>query len=67
MSSFWMWNGDVMLENQKGWSVSLYLRNIFNTEGITGGLPPALVGVKSQGYFVARPRTIGLSVGFHLR
>ena len=67
MSSFWMWNGDIMLENQKGWSVSLYLRNIFNTEGITGGLPPALVGVKSQGYFVARPRTIGLSVGFHLR
>jgi iron complex outermembrane receptor protein len=67
MKSFWMWNGSTTLETHKNYSVSLYVRNIFNAEGITGGLPPALVGVKSQGYFMARPRTIGLNVGVRMR
>jgi outer membrane receptor protein involved in Fe transport len=67
MKSFWMWNGSATLETQKNLLVSLYIRNMFNAEGITGGLPPPLVGVKSQGFFMAQPRTIGLNVGVRIR
>jgi outer membrane receptor protein involved in Fe transport len=67
MKSFWMWNGSVTLETKKNWLVSLYIRNMFNAQGITGGLPPALVGVKSQAFFMATPQTVGLTVGVRMR
>lgn len=60
MDSFWMWNAAVTLDTNDSWSTRLFVRNMFDEEGITGGLPPGFSSDKSSGFYVARPRTMGL-------
>ena len=42
MDSFWIWNGSVTLDTD-AWSVGLFVRNIADEEGITGGAGPGVV------------------------
>jgi iron complex outermembrane receptor protein len=69
IGGFSTWNGSVDLINTHGLSLSLYGQNLFNTLGITGGLDPGEAGPpptneRSAHYFISRPRTIGLRVGY---
>jgi iron complex outermembrane recepter protein len=69
IGGFSTWNGSVDLMNTHGLSLSLYGQNLFNTLGITGGLDPGEAGPpptneRSAHYFISRPRTIGLRVGY---
>ena len=69
IGGFSTWNGSVDLMNTHGLSLSLYGQNLFNTLGITGGLDPGEAGPpptndRSAHYFISRPRTIGLRIGY---
>ena len=69
IDGFSMWNGSVGLVNKSGLSMSLYGQNLFNTLGITGGLDPGEAGppptnARAAHYFISRPRTIGLRLGY---
>lgn len=64
MDSFWIWNGSVTLDAEK-WSLGLFVRNLGNEEGITGGSGERLFGTRAQHFFVSRPRTVGLSFSYH--
>lgn len=54
------------------WSASLYVKNLFNTDGITGGfLEPHMGTSPADGYygngskvFISQPRTIGMSLSY---
>lgn len=66
---FSVWNASVDLANTHGLDVSVYGENLFNQLAITGGLDPGEAGppptnVRAAHYFVGRPRTIGLRVGY---
>jgi hypothetical protein len=51
IDAFSLWNGAISFVPERGhWKASLFLRNIFNARGVTGGLPASLVGPVSQGY-----------------
>jgi hypothetical protein len=54
----------VDLLNGHGLYTSLYAQNIFNQLGITGGEDAGEVGLRAEHFFVGRPRTIGLRVGY---
>ena len=69
IDGFSIWNGSVGLVNKSGLSMSLYGQNLFNTLGITGGLDPGEAGppptnARAAHYFISRPRTIGLRLGY---
>ena len=64
MDSFWIWNASVTLKTKKRWSANLFVRNLFNEEGVTGGLSQAFATDKSSGFFVSRPRTVGLGISY---
>jgi outer membrane receptor protein involved in Fe transport len=69
ISGFSIWNGSIDLMNTHGLSMSLYGQNLFNTLGITGGLDPGEAGppptnARAAHYYISRPRTIGLRVGY---
>jgi len=54
--------------NQGPWQIALFVRNVFNTLGVTGDLLPD--GAQLPGrprLFVARPRTIGLQAHYDFR
>lgn len=71
--SFSLWNVTSTLRMDQ-WKVSLYAKNIFDEEGVTGNYPSAYMsndtGVyenyfgNNQRQYIATPRTIGLSVGY---
>ena len=61
--SFFIWNASVTLDAGK-WSASIYGRNLFSEEGITGGTPPGFSGNRSAYEYVTRPRTIGLALSY---
>jgi hypothetical protein len=42
----------------------LYIQNMFNNLGITGGQDRGAVGIRGEHFFVSRPRTIGVRVGY---
>jgi outer membrane receptor protein involved in Fe transport len=54
------------------WSVSLFVKNLFNADGVTGGFLEAHMGTDpTQNYdgngskvFIAQPRTVGLSASY---
>lgn len=68
---FALWNLSSSIGGDK-WSVTLYVKNLFNRDGITGGLLEDYMGTdKSQNYlgngskvFISQPRTIGLSAKY---
>jgi outer membrane receptor protein involved in Fe transport len=69
IDAFSIWNGSIDVTNTHGLSLSLYGQNLFNALGITGGLDPGEAGppptnARAAHYFVSRPRTIGLHVGY---
>jgi outer membrane receptor protein involved in Fe transport len=69
IGAFSIWNGSIEAMNTHGLSLSLYGQNLFNALGITGGLDPGEAGppptnVRAAHYFVSRPRTIGLHLGY---
>ena len=64
MDSFWIWNASVKLQTEGNWSANLFVRNLFNEEGVTGGLSSAFATDKSSGFFVSRPRTVGLGISY---
>ena len=63
IDSFWVWNGALTLDAGT-WNASLFVRNLGNEEGVTGGLTQANHGIRSQQFNVIRPRTVGLSFGY---
>jgi outer membrane receptor protein involved in Fe transport len=69
ISGFSIWNGSIDLMDSHGLSMSVYGQNLFNTLGITGGLDPGEAGppptnARAAHYYITRPRTIGLRVGY---
>ena len=67
--SIWDFNSTIFINN---WSVGLFVKNLFNEEGVVGVFTEEYMGTSpEQNYFgsgaksvVARPRTIGLLVSF---
>ena len=57
MEDFWIWNGAVSLESGS-WSLTAFLRNIGDEEGITGGNNEFTFGTRGQHFFVTRPRSV---------
>jgi outer membrane receptor protein involved in Fe transport len=69
IDGFAMWNASINFLNTHGLDFSLYGQNLFNTLGITGGLDPGEAGPgptadRAAHYFISRPRTIGLRIGY---
>lgn len=69
IAGFSLWDASVDLSSRGGLYTSLYAQNLFNQLGITGGLDagevaPGNGGVRHSHYFVGRPRTIGLRIGY---
>jgi iron complex outermembrane recepter protein len=61
LNGYSLWNASMGYNSQSGaWRTSAYLQNIFNAEGITGGVPASLVGAVGQGVYATRPRIFGL-------
>ena len=63
VDSFWLWNGSVTL-SADNWDLGLFVRNIGDEEGITGGQGAAFSGTRGQFFYTARPRTVGLSFNY---
>jgi len=64
IQGFEIWSGSVSLLDGKGLTVSLYAQNIFNQLGVTGGQDEGQVGIRQAHYFITRPRTIGVRLGY---
>lgn len=64
ISSFSLWDASVNLSNRGGVYASLYAQNIFNQLAITGGQDRGTVGVRAERFFIGRPRTVGIRVGY---
>ena len=72
LAGFSIWNAVATLSN-KSFSASLWVKNIFNEEGITGVYTEAYMGTSpAQGYFgnankqlISLPRTIGATATFN--
>ena len=69
IKGFSIWNASVDLANARGFNVALYGQNLFNELAITGGIDPGEAGppptnVRAAHYFIGRPRTIGVRLGY---
>jgi len=64
LDSFWIWNASLVLDSGSNWSASLFVRNIGNEEGITGGLAEGDLSERGARFYVAKPRTIGLGFSY---
>ncbi len=64
IQEFQIWNGSLSLLDGKGLTASLYAQNIFNQLGVTGGQDAGQVGLRAAHYFITRPRTVGLTLGY---
>jgi len=72
LGDFWLANLTTTLQTEN-WDISLYVRNIFNEEGVTGVLSEQYMGTdpdenfygNSSKQYITQPRTIG--VGFTYR
>jgi len=61
---FSIWDASAGLSDRHGLTSALYVQNIFNSLGITGGQDRGAVGIRGEHFFVSRPRTIGIRVGY---
>jgi outer membrane receptor protein involved in Fe transport len=61
---FSIWDAFAGLDNRHGLTTALYIQNMFNNLGITGGQDRGAVGIRGEHFFVSRPRTIGVRVGY---
>lgn len=69
IQGFAVWDASIALVNNHGLTTSLYGQNLFNALAVTGGLDAGEAGVGPGGvrashYFVGRPRTIGVRIGY---
>ncbi|GAA0858648.1 TonB-dependent receptor [Aliiglaciecola litoralis] len=71
LGAFWIANISTAL-HAENWSVSVYVKNLFNEEGITGVLSEAYMGTDPDENFlgnasksyITQPRTIGVSLHY---
>jgi outer membrane receptor protein involved in Fe transport len=61
---FSIWDASVNLANTGGLYTSLYVQNLFNALGETGGTDRGAVGIRAEQFYISRPRTVGLKVGY---
>ena len=61
---FSTWDASVNLASGSGLYTSLYVQNLFNTLGETGGTDRGAVGIRAEQFYIGRPRTVGLKVGY---
>jgi outer membrane receptor for ferrienterochelin and colicin len=72
IEDFQLWNTAFTLVSEQ-WSASLWFKNIFNEEGVTGKFTEVYMGTNpGEGYFgngakdlISLPRTIGLSFNYN--
>ncbi len=69
ISGFTIWDAAVDLISAHGLDVSVYGQNLGNALAITGGVDSGESGsgptaVRASHYFIGRPRTIGLRIGY---
>jgi iron complex outermembrane receptor protein len=64
IKGFEIWNGSVDFSHGAGFYTRLYAENIFNQLAVTGGADAGEVGVRAEHYYVGRPRTVGVRVGY---
>ena len=65
-SGFWRWDASAVLLSDKGWTARLFIENLSNVEGTTGGTKESFFGSQGTALFVMRPRTIGLDLKWEL-
>lgn len=75
IDGFSLWNISTRLQSggTSDWNIALYIKNIFNEDGVTGLLPEAYMGTdpvenflgNSSKDFISQPRTIGVSATFN--
>ncbi|WP_275796396.1 TonB-dependent receptor [Aliiglaciecola sp. CAU 1673] len=71
IDGFSIWNASVRLSSDD-WDLVLYVKNLFNEEGVTGMLPEAYMGTDPEENFlgnaskdyISLPRTVGLSATY---
>ncbi|MBV2130612.1 TonB-dependent receptor [Arsukibacterium indicum] len=71
LNSFWLTNLGTSLYTEN-WTFSLFVRNLFNEEGVTGTLSEGYMGTAPEQNFygnaskdyISQPRTVGLSVSY---
>jgi iron complex outermembrane receptor protein len=61
---FSIWDASLNLASSGGLYTSLYVQNLFNALGETGGTDRGAVGIRAEQFFIGRPRTVGLKVGY---
>jgi iron complex outermembrane receptor protein len=61
---FSIWDASVNLANSGGLYTSLYVQNLLNALGETGGTDRGVVGIRAEQFYISRPRTVGLKVGY---
>jgi iron complex outermembrane receptor protein len=66
IDAFSIWDAAVDLSNRRGLYMALYAQNIGNSLAVTGGQDRGAVGVRAEHFFVGRPRTVGLRIGYKL-
>ena len=64
IASFSLWDASVNLSDRHGLYTSLYAQNIFNELAITGGQDRGAVGLRAEHFFLGRPRTVGIRIGY---
>jgi outer membrane receptor protein involved in Fe transport len=64
IEGFQVWGGSVELRDGHGFHAGLYAQNIFNQLAVTGGQDAGQVGIRASHFFVGRPRTVGLRLGY---
>lgn len=66
IDAFSVWDASVTLESNARWSATLFIDNIGDEAGSTGGIPGAVLGDLQKLSFVTRPRTFGLRLSYEL-
>jgi outer membrane receptor protein involved in Fe transport len=61
---FSSWDASLNFANVRGLYTSLYVQNLFNALGETGGQDRGSVGIRAEQFYISRPRTVGLKVGY---
>ena len=64
IAGFSIWDAMLDLSNAYRLTTSLYAQNLFNQLAVTGGQDSGEVGLRAEHFFVGRPRTIGLHIGY---
>ena len=63
IEGFSIWDASVTLSTGN-WSATAFVDNVFNEYGLTGGIPAGVNNARVAQFWVTRPRTAGLAVGY---